>query len=75
VARRHELAATIAANSPTATRVAKAVLRDGLDTDLAAGLDVEDAGWHRVAFAPDRAEGVRAFAERRPPSWTDAPSS
>ncbi len=46
------------------------MLRNGFDTDLAAGLDVEDAGWHRVAFAPDRAEGVRAFAQKRPPVWS-----
>lgn len=68
-----ELAGAVAAASPTATRVAKAVLREGLDTDLASGLDVEDAGWQQVAFAPDRAEGVRAFADRRPPVWVDPP--
>ncbi len=67
------LADVIAASSPTATRVAKAVLRDGFDTDLASGLDVEDAGWGQVAFAPDRAEGVRAFREKRPPVWADPP--
>lgn len=64
-----ELAATIAANSPVGLRAAKQAMRVGFDLPLAQGLDAEDAGWHTVAFSPDRAEGVRAFVERRPPVW------
>lgn len=64
-----ELAVQIAANSPTSLRAAKSAMRRGFDTDLAAGLDAEDAAWHVAAFSPDRAEGVRAFAGRRPPAW------
>jgi len=30
---------------------------------------VEDACWRATAFSGDRAEGVAAFAERRPPRW------
>jgi len=66
-----ELAATIAANSPVGVRQAKKAMRLGLDTDLAAGLDIEDDAWAVVAFSPDRAEGVLAFAERRLPHWPD----
>lgn len=64
-----DLASAIAANSPVAVRNAKRAMRDGLDQPLAAGLDVEDARWTDTAFSADRAEGVRAFAEKRPPSW------
>ena len=66
-----ELATTIAGNSPIGVRAAKQAMRAGLDTDLAAGLDIEDDSWAVVAFSPDRAEGVRAFAERRRPHWPE----
>lgn len=64
-----ELAQSIAANSPVGLRQAKRAMRLGLDVDLAAGLAVEDGAWRATAFSPDRAEGVRAFAERRAPQW------
>ena len=44
-------------------------MRLGCDVDLATGLEVEDACWRATAFSGDRAEGVAAFAERRPPVW------
>jgi enoyl-CoA hydratase/carnithine racemase len=64
-----ELAATIAAHSPVGLRQAKKAMRLGLDVDLATGLEVEDGAWRATAFSPDRAEGVRAFAEKRRPQW------
>ena len=64
-----ELAMTIAAHSPVGLRQAKKAMRLGLDVDLATGLEVEDGAWRATAFSPDRAEGVRAFAEKRRPSW------
>lgn len=64
-----ELAATIAAHSPVGVRNAKRAMRLGMDVDLATGLEVEDGAWRATAFSADRAEGVRAFAERRPPFW------
>ena len=64
-----ELAATIAANSPVGVRNAKRAMRLGQGTDLASALEIEDAAWRATAFSPDRAEGVRAFAEKRPPAW------
>jgi enoyl-CoA hydratase/carnithine racemase len=64
-----ELATTIAANSPVGVRNAKRSLRLGLDVDLAAGLEIEDAAWRATAFSPDRAEGVAAFNEKRRPNW------
>ncbi len=64
-----ELAERIARNSPVGLRNAKRALRIGTDLPLAAGLEVEDAAWRATAFSADRAEGVRAFVEKRPPNW------
>ena len=64
-----ELAATIARHSPVGQRNAKKAMRLGLDVDLASGLEIEDACWRATAFSGDRAEGVRAFAEKRDPQW------
>jgi enoyl-CoA hydratase/carnithine racemase len=64
-----ELARTIAGNSPVGVRNAKRAMRLGQGLDLAAALDVEDAAWQATAFSPDRAEGVRAFTEKRRPQW------
>jgi enoyl-CoA hydratase/carnithine racemase len=64
-----ELATAVAANSPIGLRQAKRAMRLGLDVDLATGLAVEDSAWRTTAFSPDRAEGVRAWTERRAPQW------
>lgn len=73
-----ELATQIAANSPVGLRNAKAAMRQGLDQPLAAGLEIEHERWLATAFSADRAEGVRAFVERRAPQWpggSDAPEA
>lgn len=62
-------AVQIAANSPVGLRNAKKAMRLGLDVDLRSGLEIEDACWRATAFSGDRAEGVRAFAEKRAPRW------
>ncbi len=64
-----DIAALIAANSPVGVRASKRAMRLGLEVDLAAGLEIEDACWRATAFSGDRAEGVRAFAEKRAPQW------
>ncbi|GAA1883682.1 enoyl-CoA hydratase/isomerase family protein [Streptantibioticus ferralitis] len=66
------LAERIAANSPVGLRAAKRALRLGQGLGLREGLEVEDAAWRSVAFSGDRAEGVRAFNERRKPNWPGA---
>src|SRR5450631_2217180 len=68
-ARGLEVAVQIAANSPVGLRQAKRAMRLGSDVDLATGLEVEDGCWRAAAFSGDRAEGVAAFAEKRPPEW------
>jgi len=64
-----EMAERIAKNSPVGLRNAKKAMRLGLDVDLAAGLEIEDGCWRATAFSQDRAEGVRAFNEKRAPNW------
>jgi enoyl-CoA hydratase/carnithine racemase len=68
-ARALEIAARVAANSPVGVRNAKRAMRLGFDTDLAAGLRIEDENWAATAFSGDRAEGVAAFNEKRRPVW------
>jgi enoyl-CoA hydratase/carnithine racemase len=68
-----ELAAAIARNSPVGVRNAKRAIRLGTGTDLASALEIEDGAWRATAFSADRAEGVRAFAEKRPPRWPGRP--
>jgi enoyl-CoA hydratase/carnithine racemase len=67
------LAVTIAGHSPVGVRSAKQALRLGHDVTVAAGLEIEDAAWRATAFSADRAEGVRAFVEKRPPRWPGTP--
>jgi enoyl-CoA hydratase/carnithine racemase len=64
-----DVAQQIAANSPVATRAAKAALRNGYGLDYAAAMDVEDAAWRTAAFSGDRKEGIAAFNEKRRPNW------
>ena len=68
-----ELAAQIAENSPVGVRNAKTSLRQGVATDLASALDVEDGCWRATAFSADRREGVAAFNEKRRPVWPGQP--
>ncbi len=67
------IAGAIARNSPVGVRNAKRAIRLGTGTDLAAALEIEDGAWRATAFSADRAEGVRAFAEKRAPRWPGRP--
>lgn len=65
-----ELAATIATKPPVAARLAKQAVLGAYETTLSAGLAAERQAI-RLAFATaDREEGMRAFAEKRPPKFT-----
>jgi enoyl-CoA hydratase/carnithine racemase len=63
------LAAGMAANSPTAVRLAKWAIDLGADLALEAGMEVEDQAWRRAILSDDRREGIAAFSERREPRW------
>lgn len=65
-----ELAARIAGNAPVAVRESRGVLVESAGAD-------DDEGWRLTLAArarndatDDRAEGPRAFLEKRPPQWT-----
>ncbi len=63
------LAERIALNSPVAVSAAKRVATAALGLPLAAGLDLERAAFLACFAAADRAEGIAAFLEKRPPSF------
>lgn len=66
VERALQVARGIAAKAPLAVRLAKeAVLKAG-DLDLASGLRFERHAFTLLAGTADRAEGIRAFQEKRP---------
>ena len=67
-----ELAAEIAANAPLAQAGNKRVIRAVLDgpAELDSETERELIGLRGASFASeDFREGVRAFAEKRPPRW------
>ena len=63
------LAGTIAANAPLAGRQAKRAIDLGLSMDLATGRAFEGEVYNQTLLSEDRNEGLRAFAERRPPVY------
>jgi enoyl-CoA hydratase/carnithine racemase len=64
-------AGVIASRSPRTTRLLKRVVRTGLEQNLADGLRLERDALVEVFASADYAEGLRAFAERRPPHFAD----
>ena len=66
------LAHKILEKSPAAIALAKACLRAAWDMPLSAGLDFETAAFGIVGSTQDKAEGMRAFVEKRKPAWTGA---
>jgi enoyl-CoA hydratase/carnithine racemase len=69
VAAARQLAAQIAANAPTAVRLAKWAIDLGADLPLEAAVEVEDQAWRRAVASDDRREGLAAWIQRRPPAW------
>jgi enoyl-CoA hydratase/carnithine racemase len=64
-----ELAQEIATKSPISLRAAKRALKQGVDVDLATGLEIENRAWEEAAFSADRLEGIEAFNLHRAPQW------
>jgi enoyl-CoA hydratase/carnithine racemase len=56
-------------NAPLAIAAAKAAIDSSVGTDLDAGLAIERAKYETILNTEDRLEGLRAFAEKRPPVY------
>lgn len=69
IARAVELASLIAARAPLAVRLAKRCVLDAFETSLQLGLQCEYRANLDVFKTEDRAEGHRAFVEKRAPSF------
>jgi enoyl-CoA hydratase len=65
-----ETAQRIANNAPIAVRQAKRSIHTGLDLSLADGMLFEIEAYNRMVPTDDRLEGIRAFNEKRPPSFS-----
>jgi len=63
------LAKEIAANAPLGVAAAKASIEEGWDLALDAALEAERRHYEKVLLSEDRLEGLKAFAEKRAPSW------
>lgn len=70
VERALHLARLIAGKAPLAVRLAKEALLKAMDTDLASGLRFERQAFTVLAGTRDRDEGIRAFQDKRSPSFT-----
>ena len=65
-----ELAARIAAMPPIAVRAAKAAVLAADEAGLSAGLARERKVFFGLFDTDDQAEGMAAFTEKRPPTWS-----
>jgi len=67
--RAEQLALAIAANAPLAVRHTIAAVHAGYDLPLSQALDLEAALFGLCCATEDKAEGTRAFLEKRTPVW------
>ena len=65
-----ELADAIASMPPLAVRAAKRSVLAAAELPLSAGLRAEREAFFDLFATEDQREGMRAFQEKRPPSWT-----
>jgi enoyl-CoA hydratase len=64
------LAAQVAAGAPLALAAGKRLVDQGLGMDLAAAISYEGESVSMLFGTADRAAGLAAFRERRPPTFT-----
>jgi enoyl-CoA hydratase len=67
--RAEKLALAIAANAPLALRHTLAAVHAGYDLPLRQALDLESSLFGLCCATEDKAEGTRAFLEKRPAAW------
>lgn len=67
-----EIARRIAANAPLAVQAAKELATRARELPLSAGLRFEQLANRLLQFTEDAAEGPKAFAEKRPPTFRGA---
>jgi enoyl-CoA hydratase len=70
LARAEQIAQTIAAMAPLAVRDSIRAVNAGYDLPLASGLELEASLFGLACSTSDKAEGTRAFLEKRPPNWS-----
>ena len=66
-----ELAARLASRAPEALRVAKASIGHSSNSTLGDHLRVERERFLGLLAGAEKAEGIAAFREKRPPDWSD----
>jgi enoyl-CoA hydratase/carnithine racemase len=64
------VAASILAKGPLAVRLAKTVIRTGMDADRRTGLVVEQLAQSLLYTTADKREGAEAFLAKRSPEWS-----
>lgn len=65
-----EVAGSILAKGPLAVRLAKLVIRTGMDADRRTGLVVEQLAQSLLYTTEDKREGAQAFLDKRAPAWS-----
>lgn len=73
LAEAERVAHEIASRGPLANRLAKMLVNRSSDVSFEAGLDLERAAFTVAFGAAEAQEGIRAFLEKRPPSWQEQP--
>ncbi len=69
------IVAVLASRSPSGARTAKRLIYRGLEMPLADGLALEARALREILTSADYAEGLAAFAEKRPPRFDENASA
>ncbi|CAN6900368.1 unnamed protein product [Brassica oleracea] len=65
-----EVAQQINNKGPMAIKMAKKAIDEGIETNMASGLELEEMCYQKLLNTEDRLEGLAAFAEKRKPRYT-----